>query len=86
MYFDRSAPVALKWLSLERAWIKPMSHRCLVASRGSTGLGRYAIVLSTTIHVECIQNHVWGPPGARVMTIFIKTYICVKVDLSNNHG
>ena len=23
-------------------------------------------------HVECRQNHVWGPPGARVMTNFVK--------------
>ena len=30
-------------------------------------------------HIECRQNHVWGPPGARVMSIFIKTYIFVKV-------
>ena len=25
--------------------------------------------------VECRQNHICGPPGARVMSIFVKTYI-----------
>ena len=30
-------------------------------------------------NVERRQNHVWGPPGDRVMSIFIKTYIFVKV-------
>ena len=35
---------------------------------------------------ECSQNHVWGPLGARVMTIFIKTYICAKVELGDRHG
>ena len=29
-------------------------------------------------HVECSQNHVWAPPGARVMSIFIKINIFVK--------
>ena len=30
-------------------------------------------------HVECISNHVWGPPGSRDITIFVKTYICIKI-------
>ena len=36
-------------------------------------------MLLVKFHVECCQNHVWGPPGARVMSIFIKTYIFAKV-------
>ena len=35
-------------------------------------------LLSLKFHVECRQSHVWGPPGARVMSISIKTYIFVK--------
>ena len=30
-------------------------------------------------HVECRQNHVWGPPGARVMTNFVKHVFFAKV-------
>ena len=37
-------------------------------------------------HVECIQNHVWGPPGARVMSIFVKTNILAKDVLGETHG
>ena len=48
---------------------------------GSTGPGRYLIFFLVKFHVECTHNHVWGPPGARVMTIFIKAYIFVKVEL-----
>ena len=29
-------------------------------------------------HVECRQNHVWGPPGARVMTNFVKHVFFAK--------
>ena len=36
-------------------------------------------LFSREIHVECRQHHVWGPPGTRVMSIFIKTYSLVKV-------
>ena len=32
-------------------------------------------------YVEWPQSHVRGPLGARVMTIFVKTYICVKVEV-----
>ena len=32
------------------------------------------------------RNHVGGPLVARVMSIFVKTYIFVKVDLGDNHG
>ena len=53
---------------------------------GSTGPGRYLIFFLVKFPVECRQNHVWGPPGARVMSIFVKTYICVKVELGHNHG
>ena len=48
---------------------------------GSTGPGRYLIFFLVKFHVECRQNHVWGPPGARVMSIFVKTYIFGKVEL-----
>ena len=37
-------------------------------------------------HVECIQNHVWGHLGARVISIFVKTYMFGKVELGDNHG
>ena len=30
-------------------------------------------------HVECRQNHVWGPPGARVMTNSVKHVFFAKV-------
>ena len=30
-------------------------------------------------HVECRQNHVWRPPGARVMTNFVKHVFFAKV-------
>ena len=36
----------------------------------STGPGRYIIFSLIKFQVECIQNHVWGPLGVRVMTIF----------------
>ena len=53
---------------------------------GSTGLGRHSILFLLKIHVECTQNHVWGPPGARVMSIFVKTYILGNVALGETHG
>ena len=37
-------------------------------------------------HVECTQNHVWGPPGARDMTNFIKHVFLAKDVLGENHG
>ena len=52
----------------------------------STGPGRYPILSSMKFRVECSQKHVWGPPGARVMSIFVKTYIFVKVELGDDHG
>ena len=51
-----------------------------------TSPGRHSLVLVMKFHVECNQNHVWGPPGARVMTMFVKTYIFVKVELGHNRG
>ena len=30
-------------------------------------------------HVECISNHVWGPPGAWDMTIFVQTCIFTEI-------
>ena len=44
----------------------------------STGSGRHLILFLLKFHVKRRQNHVWGPPGARVMSIFIKTYIFLK--------
>ena len=29
-------------------------------------------------HVGCRQNHVWRPPGAQVMSIFVNTYIFLE--------
>ena len=29
-------------------------------------------------NIECPQKHVWGPPGTRVMNVFIKQYIFGK--------
>ena len=36
-------------------------------------------LFSLKFHVECRQNHVWGPPGARVMTNFVKHVFFAKV-------
>ena len=36
--------------------------------------------------VRKVGNHVWGPPGARVMSIFIKTYVFGKVELGETQG
>ena len=47
---------------------------------GLAGLGRYLIFLSVKFIVECTQHHVWGPLGARVMSIFVNTYVVVKVE------
>ena len=33
--------------------------------------GSYLISFLLKFHVECTQNHVWGPPGPRVMSIFV---------------
>ena len=55
-------------------------------SERSTGLGRYLIFFLMKFHVECRQNHVWGPPGARVISIFVKTYIFGKDALGGTHG
>ena len=54
--------------------------------KGSTGPGRYLTLFVVFFHVECTENHVWGPLGVRVMSIFVKTYICVKVELGDAHG
>ena len=52
----------------------------------STGPGRHPHVFVVKFTVECTKNHVLGPPGARVMGIFVKTYIFVKVELGDDHG
>ena len=41
----------------------------------STGPGRHALVFVLKFHVECNQNHVWGPLGARDMSIFCETCV-----------
>ena len=46
---------------------------------GLQALGGISSFFLVKFHVECHQNHVCGPPGARVMSIFIKTYIFVKI-------
>ena len=38
------------------------------------------------ISVECRQNHVWGPPEARVMSIVVKTCIFAKDALGETHA
>ena len=53
--------------------------------RGYTGPGRHPLVFVMNFQVECTQNHVWGPPGARVMSISIKTCICGKDALGRIH-
>ena len=50
------------------------------ASEGSS------FFLLVKLNIECRQNHVWGPPGARVMSIFVKTYIFGKDALDETHG
>ena len=37
-------------------------------------------------HVECAKNHVWGPPGSRYMTNFVKHVFIAKDALGKNHG
>ena len=53
---------------------------------GSTGPGKYLNFFLVKFHVGCTQNHVWGPPGPRVMSIFVKTYICARDVLGETHG
>ena len=53
---------------------------------GVTGPGRYLIFFLVRFRVECNQNHVWEPPGARVMSIFVKTYIFARDVLDETHG
>ena len=47
---------------------------------------RLSHFFSREISVEYTQNHIWGPLGARVMSIFVKTCIFEKVKLGDNHG
>ena len=41
---------------------------------GLQALGGIPFLSGVKFHVEYIQNHVWGPLGARVMSIFVKAY------------
>ena len=51
-----------------------------------TGPRRYAIVLGVKFQVECGQNHVWGPLGARDLSIFVKhVFLVAEIALGNNH-
>ena len=52
----------------------------------SRGPGRYLIFCFSKFNMECNQNHVCGPLGVHVMTIFVRTYIFAKIELANNHG
>ena len=50
------------------------------------GPGRYPTFSGMKFHKECIQNQVWGPPGDRVMTNFVKHMFFAKDVLDENHG
>ena len=45
----------------------------------ATGPRGYLIFCVVKFHMECISNHVWGPPGAGDMTILVKTCICTRI-------
>ena len=47
---------------------------------------RHPVVFVTKFHIECIQNHVLGPLGGRVMSIFVNTCISVEVELGDSNG
>ena len=53
---------------------------------GLRALGGNPFLFLMKFNVECTQNHVWGPPVARVMSIFVKAYIFGKVELGEAHG
>ena len=46
---------------------------------GSTGPGRCPFVLLAKLYIECIQNHVWAPPGAADMNIFLKHMFLTEI-------
>ena len=46
---------------------------------GLWALGGISFLFLLKFHVECRQNHVWGPPGARVMTNLVKHLFFAKV-------
>ena len=52
----------------------------------STGPGKYRILSGVKFHVKCIQNHVWGPLEARVMSTFVKTFIFAKDAFGETYG
>ena len=41
---------------------------------GLQSLGGILFIFLVKFHVEGRQNHVWGHPGAQVMSIFVNTY------------
>ena len=51
---------------------------------GLQALGGISSFFLLKFHVEWHQNHVWGPPGARVMTNFVK-HVFFAVVRSNTH-
>ena len=67
-------PWGMPWDSI----YDPFSVSCL-RIRGVTGPGRYLIFFLVKFHVECRQNHVWGPLGARFMTNLVKHVFFAKV-------
>ena len=54
-------------------YMNPLFRHCLFriyeGLRAPRGISFFWFV---KLHVEYRQNHVWGPPGARAMTIFVK--------------
>ena len=48
--------------------------------------GGSSFLFLVKFQVECRHNHVWGPPGARVMSIFVKAFILKEIVLGDNHS
>ena len=59
---------------------------CKILCAGYTSPGRYLIFSSVKTHLECTENHVWGPPGTRDMTMFVKHEFFPKEALGENLG
>ena len=49
---------------------------------GLQALGGISFLFLVKFHVECHQNHVWGPLGARVMTNFVKHMVSQRSERS----
>ena len=59
---------------------------CFVFVGGLQALGGIPSFVLMKFYIECNQNHVWGPPGARVMSIFVKICIFAREVLGEIHG